>query len=86
MLEIELIYFFATFGNVIFQSSKSSWGWGPCGCFGFKGLEAVVNLVGCMGLVSILVLFFLVFPFVEMSFQAKATVKTLAGVPFLNKS
>ena len=31
-----------------------------------------------MGLVSILVLFFLLFLFVEMSFQAKTTVETLA--------
>lgn len=78
MLEIKLVYFFATFGNVIFQSSKSFWGWGPRACFGFQGLEAVVNPVGCMGPVSILVFFFLDFPFIEMSFQAKTTVKTLS--------
>ena len=73
-----MAYFFATFGNVIFKSSKSSWGWGPCGCFGLQGLEAVVNPVGCMRLVNILVLFFLRFLYVEMSFQVKMTVKALA--------
>ena len=38
-------------------------------------MEAVVNLVGSMRLVSILFFFLRVFLFVEMSFQAKTTLK-----------